>query len=96
MHCLCSRSKCHLKLGDHVAALADAEAALVDDPAFTKGLFAKAEALYTQGEFEFALVFYHRGQHLRPDMKSFRLGVQKAQEAISNAIGSKRSIHGLV
>ena len=27
----------------------------------TQGLFAKAEALYVRGDFEFALVFYHRG-----------------------------------
>jgi tetratricopeptide (TPR) repeat protein len=36
IHCFCSRSKCHLKLGDHDAALADAEEALKDDPNFIK------------------------------------------------------------
>lgn len=34
-----------------------------------------------------ALVFYHRGNAARPDMKMFRLGIQKAREAIENAIG---------
>lgn len=41
------------------------------------------------GEFEFALVFYHRGKKLRPQMQEFRLGIQKAQEAIENSVGSK-------
>lgn len=41
------------------------------------------------GEFEFALVFYHRGQKLRPQIQEFRLGIQKAQEAIENSVGSK-------
>lgn len=41
------------------------------------------------GEFEFALVFYHRGQKLRPQIQEFRLGIQRAQEAIENSVGSK-------
>lgn len=56
---------------------------------FLKGLYQKAEALYYMGEFEFALVFYHRGQKLRPQIQEFRLGIQKAQEAIENSVGSK-------
>lgn len=54
-----------------------------------KGLYQKAEALYYMGEFEFALVFYHRGQKLRPQIQEFRLGIQKAQEAIENSVGSE-------
>jgi len=34
------------------------------------------------GEFELALVFYHRGKKLRGDVKEFQLGINKAQEAI--------------
>lgn len=41
------------------------------------------------GNFEFALVFYQRGQKLRPQSQEFRLGIQKAQEAIENSVGSK-------
>lgn len=52
-------------------------------------MYLKAEALYYMGEFEFALVFYHRGHKLRPQMQEFRLGIQKAQEAIENSVGSK-------
>lgn len=52
-----------------------------------QGLYQKAEALYYMGEFEFALMFYHRGQKLRPQVQEFRLGIQKAQEAIENSVG---------
>ena len=34
-----------------------------------------------------ALVFYHRGNKLRPEVEGFRLGIQKCQEAINNSIG---------
>jgi hypothetical protein len=35
-----------------------------------------------------ALVYYHRGYALRPELDEFRLGIQKAREAIDNSIGS--------
>ena len=54
-----------------------------------QGLYHKAEALYQMGDFEYALVFYHRGHKLRPELQEFRLGIQKAQEAINNCVGSK-------
>ena len=41
------------------------------------------------GDFEHALVLYHRGNKLRPEQQEFRLGIQKAQEAIDNSIGRK-------
>ena len=53
-----------------------------------QGLYQKAEALYSKGEFELALVFYHRGHKLRPELQEFRLGINKAQEAIDNSVGS--------
>ena len=84
-----SRSRCHLKLGDADSALKDAESSLKDAHDFVKGLFQKAEALYAMGDFEFALVHYHRGNKLRPELNEFRLGIQKAREAIDNSIGSK-------
>lgn len=52
-----------------------------------QGLYQKAEALYAMGEFELALVFYHRGKKLRGDVKEFQLGINKAQEAIDNCVG---------
>lgn len=54
-----------------------------------QGIFQKAQALYYQGDFEMSLVFYHRGHKLRPELQEFRLGIQKAQEAIDNSVGCK-------
>ena len=54
-----------------------------------QGVYQKAQALYYQGDFEMALVFYHRGHKLRPELQEFRLGIQKAQEAIDNSVGCK-------
>lgn len=74
-----ARSKCYLLLGEPKLALADAETALKLDPKHVQALLHKAEALYYCGEFELSLVHYHRGLRSRPDLQSFRLGVQKAQ-----------------
>lgn len=54
---------------------------------YFSAIYQKAEALYHLGDFEHSLVFYHRGLHVRPELEQFRLGVQKAREAIENAIG---------
>lgn len=86
--CLVARSKCYLLLGDTSAALQDAEDSLKEDKRYHRGLYQKAEALYQTGDFEYALVYYHRGFKLRPELNEFKLGIQKAQEAIQNSIGS--------
>ncbi|NXA09282.1 TTC25 protein, partial [Sapayoa aenigma] len=90
--CLITRSKCFLKLGDTENSLKDAEASLQNDKMFPEGLYQKAETLYTMGDFEFALVFYHRGRRLRPDLHKFQLGINKAEEAIINCIGNPSSV----
>lgn len=33
-----------------------------------KGVYQKAEALYNRGDFELALVYYHRGNQYRPEV----------------------------
>ncbi|XP_071323804.1 outer dynein arm-docking complex subunit 4 [Trachinotus anak] len=91
-NCFVGRAKCYLKMGQSENALKDAEASLKEDKTFFEGLYQKAEALYCMGEFEFALVFYHRGQKLRPQVQEFRLGIQKAQEAIENSVGCPSSV----
>ncbi|NXW59123.1 TTC25 protein, partial [Eurystomus gularis] len=91
-HCLAARSKCYLKLGDVENALKDAEASLQNDKMFSKGLYQKAETLYTMGDSEFALVFYHRGHRLHPELEKFRLGIEKSEEAIVNCIESPSSV----
>lgn len=85
---LVARSQCYVLLGNPTQALKDAEAALVIDKNFIKALYQKAEALYYMGEFEHSLVYYHRGLKIRPDLERFQQGVNKAQKAIENAIGS--------
>lgn len=87
---LVCRSKCYLQLGDTENALADSESSLAEDKTFHKGVYQKAQALYYQGDFELALVFYHRGHKLRPELQEFRLGIQKAQEAIDNSVGPQK------
>jgi tetratricopeptide (TPR) repeat protein len=84
---LVSRSRCLLLIGDSQASLQDAQQALSIDQTFFKALFQKAEALYAMGDFEAALVFYHRGNRLRPELKEFHIGIQKSREAIENSIG---------
>ncbi|KAL4228994.1 Tetratricopeptide repeat protein 25 [Mactra antiquata] len=91
-NCLVCRSRCHLQLGDMQSALTDAEASLEEDKEFHKGIYQKAQAYYYQGDFEMALVFYHRGLKLRPEIQEFRLGIQKAQEAIDNSVGSPETV----
>ncbi|XP_077351153.1 outer dynein arm-docking complex subunit 4 [Festucalex cinctus] len=98
-YCFVGRSKCYLKMGQYEKALRDAEASLQEDQSFFEGLYQKAEALYCLGEFEFALVFYHQGLKLRPQVHEFQLGIHKAQEAIENAVtvsaAVKQKIKGL-
>ena len=87
--CLVARSRCYLRLGDTALALLDAEDSLKENKLNHRGLYQKAEVLYAMGDFEHALVFYHRGNKVRPELTEFKLGIQKAQEAVNNSIGSK-------
>ncbi|XP_024945006.1 uncharacterized protein LOC107271955 isoform X1 [Cephus cinctus] len=88
---LIARSRCYLLLGEPQKALQDAEAALkgkLKDPNTARAIFYKAEALYHLGDFELSLVHYYRGMRIRPEFDQFRLGVQKAKEAIQNILGN--------
>lgn len=67
--------------------LQDAETALLTDKSNIRAIYQKAESLYYLGQFEHSLMFFHRGLRLRPELASFRLGIQKTQEAIENTIG---------
>ena len=83
------RSQCHLKLGDAVSALKDAEASFSTDTHFVKGLYQYAESLYSLGRFEKALIAFTRGKRQGKDLEYFRIGVQKCHETILTAIGDK-------
>jgi len=90
---LVSRSECYLKLGNTEASLEDANKALKIDPTYCKAIYQKAETLYMMSNFEMALVFFHRGNQLRPELPEFSLGIHKAQEAINNSIGNPKECH---
>lgn len=49
-------------------------------------IYCKAEALYYLNDFEMSLVYYYRGMRIRPEYGQFRLGVQKAKDAIQNIL----------
>lgn len=86
---LIARSKCHLLLGEPDKALQDAESALqhkMKNVNLAKAIHCKAEALYHLGDFEMSLVYYYRGMRIRPEYLQFRLGVQKATNAIKNVL----------
>ena len=87
LRCLVARSKCYIYVGSPNLALKDADACIALDPRSFKGLFRKAEALYARGDFELALMYYHRGNRQRPELDCFRIGIQKSREAIENSIG---------
>ncbi|CAG5118865.1 unnamed protein product [Candidula unifasciata] len=86
------RSRCHLLLGDINKASQDAEAALNENKTYYLSIFQKAEVLFNKGDFEMALVFYHRGNKQRPEFHNFRLGIRKAQEAIYNCVGTPERV----
>ncbi|KAJ3115367.1 Tetratricopeptide repeat protein 25 [Phlyctochytrium bullatum] len=90
-HCLVSRSQCYIQIGAADLALADADAALKEFPDYFKAILQKAEALYAKGDFELALMHFHRGNRQRPELDEFRVGIQKAREAIENSIGNTRT-----
>ncbi|CAL7945788.1 unnamed protein product [Xylocopa violacea] len=86
---LIARSKCHLLLGEPQKALQDAENALrhkIKNASIANAMYYKAEALYHLSDFEMSLVYYYRGMKIRPEYGQFRLGVQKAKDAIQNIL----------
>lgn len=87
---LIGRTKCYIALGQPDLAIKDVDKILAVDKFFYKGIFQKAEALFSAGAFEHALIYYHRGHKLRADLDDFRLGIQKCQEAIDLALSADR------
>ncbi|KAI8908648.1 hypothetical protein DFJ77DRAFT_422584, partial [Powellomyces hirtus] len=82
---LAARSRCYILQGNDDLALADAHAALKSDPHSSKAQCALADALFNRGDFEEALLIYHRGNHARPDLDEFTTGIARATQAICSA-----------
>ena len=43
----------------------------------------EAERLYRKGQYEDALVLFHKGHHLRPAEPAFRLGIAKTEDKLT-------------
>lgn len=39
-----------------------------------------------KGEFEYALMYFHRGHKMRPELSEFSRGISKSTEAIENSV----------
>ena len=65
----------------------DADKALKMNKHSTKAIIAKAEALYTLGQFEKALVQFERGWRIRQDPE-IKAGLVKCRDVIINTVGT--------
>jgi len=83
---LIDRADCYIQVGNPEEALKDVNRVLDSDPQNPRAILTKAEAYFSMGEFEFALVFFQRGLSIRKDMAAFKDGVTKAKHAILDAI----------
>jgi tetratricopeptide (TPR) repeat protein len=68
------RARCRSFIGDLKGALEDTESLLLINSNSLKALLCKADILFAQGNFESALVSYHRGQQLKQDSEDFKSG----------------------
>ena len=84
---LVARSQCHLRMGNALAALQDAGDSFdTTDASSITGIFQYGDALFNLGYFEKALIVFYRGRRLRRDVDGFRIGIQKAEEALRTSI----------
>lgn len=84
------RGVCKVRQSLSLEALENVDPVLLENPRHPLALHVKADALYHLGDFEHALVYYHRGlRYSTQDPEIFRLGIRRAVKAIKNAIGPK-------
>ncbi|XP_046573375.1 outer dynein arm-docking complex subunit 4-like [Haliotis rubra] len=83
------KSHCHLRLGHVKQALADAEKALSIDNVYPPAVLQKATIFYTLGNYDMALLFYHRGHKVSPDSVQFQEGIARCRQHISVATKGK-------
>ena len=88
IHVLICRSRCRALNGNPAGSLQDADAILKIDPKNFTGLLCKADALFAEGDFENAMVWYYRGQAIRPDHDEFAHGIIRSQVAIERALNA--------
>jgi tetratricopeptide (TPR) repeat protein len=83
---LVQRANCYIQVGQPEDALRDVDVVLRDSPTNPHAIRTKAEAYFSMGEFEFALVFFQRGRAIRQDIVAFRDGITKCRSAILDSI----------
>ena len=71
---LLCRARCRIFTGDILGALNDSDSALKLNENSLKATLCKADVLFTKGDFEMALVWYHRGLHQKPEHEDFKSG----------------------
>ncbi|KAI9348695.1 hypothetical protein BDR26DRAFT_1004498 [Obelidium mucronatum] len=86
LDCLVNRARCYMMQGDTTSSLEDVNKVLDLSPEFIRAIYQKAETLYARGDFEDALVLFHRGAKARPELVGFSMGIHKSIEAIKSAV----------
>ena len=90
LNILIDRANCYIQVGNPKAALLDINAVLKHKPEDTRAILAKAEAFFSMGEFEFALVFFEKGLAIRKDLAAFKDGITKSTHAILDSINGEK------
>lgn len=85
-----SRANCYIQTGDVMSAMEDIKIVFKQKPDEPLAFLARAEAFFTMGEFEIALVYFYRGLHLRKDMVEFQDGITKSRNAIIDSINGRQ------
>ena len=83
---LIDRANCYIKVGSPDLALEDVNKVLAQQSENIQAILTKAEAYFSMGEFEFALVFFQRGLSIRSQLQAFKDGAIKSKNAILDAI----------
>ena len=86
---LIDRANCYIQVGQPEDALKDIDNVLRSHPNNPRAILTKAEAYFSMGEFEFALVFFQRGISIRKDMSAFKDGITKCKSAILDSINGE-------
>lgn len=86
---LIDRANSYIKVGQPEDALKDIDNYLKNKPNDPRAILTKAEAYFSMGEFEFALVFFQRGISIRKDMSGFKDGITKCKSAILDSINGR-------
>jgi tetratricopeptide (TPR) repeat protein len=79
---LLDRANCYIGLGRPENAMTDVDVVLGQDQNDYRALLVKAETYFSMGEFEYALVFFNRGNAIRRDIVAFRDGIRKCKSMI--------------